>query len=155
MSDNFCLQLSVKIDGTHLLNIRSEGAEEFGTLLKWSVENAEQIQTACRALEGKAPAPVFTPRPAPIAVPGASSQGGDTVKLITGVDIKTGPREGPPFKSPMYVVSFGDRSSASTFDELDGKALLGLVGKQAHIGLVAAKNPKYTNIIKGSVRSAS
>ena len=47
MSDDFKLQLSVKLDGAHLLNIRAGSTLEFHELLKDAVESAELHPVRC------------------------------------------------------------------------------------------------------------
>src|ERR1700690_3411205 len=149
MSEDWAYQLSVKVDGQHLLNLRADDAVAFKDALAWATENKEPILLACAALgatERHQPArPAATPSPAPVV--SQKPAGGETGPIgIDGVTLKRGPKtfdpttkkdvEGTPWKSPMYVVAFSDGTSASTFDELDGKAAMGLTGGPCYVRLV-------------------
>lgn len=152
--ENFKYQLSVKL-GNDLLNLRAETPEEFSAQLKWAVENAEQLQIACTALQKPEPVrPAATPRPAPIAPQEGAGREIGPIQL-EGVEIKKGPRDGPPWKSPMYVVKW-DGSSASTFDGLNGKAAMGFwtQGNPCFLTVEPSpKNPKFQNLL--SIRMAA
>lgn len=158
MSENWKMQVSIKVDNVHLVNLRAETSEELSGMLKWAVENARAIQLACTEVGGSTKPELVQPRPfqrvAPPAAPVATSREIGPLYL-SGVEMKLGPRNGPPFKSPMFVVKWGEGESASTFDRLIGEAASNF-WKQATPCFLSLqpspKNPKYQNL--NSVRSA-
>ena len=155
MSENFKYQLSVKIDGQHLLNLRTETVEEFNAQLKWAVENAEQLQLACTALQGpEKPQPVRQPVAAG-ARPASRPPGGEIGPIVLeNVEIKRSGKDGTVWKNPMFIVKY-DGTSASTFDPLIGKAAQGFWtnGSPCYLTVEPSpKNPRYLNV--ASIRSA-
>jgi hypothetical protein len=160
MSDDFTYQLSVKIDGQHLLNIRSDDAQKFSAMLRHAVENAEQIQAACAALEGSrkpAPAPpAAAPRPAPSPVPAASyvsPQGAGEVGpvLIKAVSKSSLKKDGTPMRSPKFTVEFSNGKKLSTFDATLGQSAEALSGQSVFYS--TTRNGDYENLAE--VRRAS
>lgn len=157
MSENWKYQLSLKLDGVHLVNLRADSAEEFEVQLRWAVDHREPILAAAAALGAtEKPQPA---RPAPAPARGLiEPQGGSGREIgpiqLEGVEMKKGPRDGPPWKSPMYVIKW-DGSSASTFDALIGKAAMGFwtEGHSCYVTTESAKNPKYLNAV--SIRMAA
>ena len=156
MSENWTIQTSIKVEGQHLVNLRSEDGATQLDLLKWATENREAILAACAALEGSQKPQPARPASAPAPAPNVSQGGGERELgpiQLDGVEIKKGPREGPPWKSPMYVLKF-EGSSCSTFDALNGKAAMGFwtQGSPCFLTVAPGKNPKYLNLV--SIRSA-
>jgi len=153
------MQLSVKIDGAHLLNLRADTSAQLSDMLTWSVENREAILAATAALEGtrKAPEaapPVSAPR-ATSAAPAASLREIGPIG-ISGVDKKQEGKDGKQWKSPMYIVKFTNGESGSTFDGLVGKAAMSLYAEEKLCFATlepSPKNPKYSSI--SSIRVAS
>lgn len=153
MSEDFKIQLSVKVDGQHLVNIRSADTSEFGDLLAWAVENADQITSACRALEGaQKAAPAHhpsAPPPAPAPVPAASYQppvaagevGPVVIKSVSKSSLK---KDGTPMKSPKYTVEFSNGKKLSTFDATWGQAAESLSGQSVYY--TTKVNGEYTNL---------
>lgn len=158
MSENWKLQLSLKLDGQHLLNIRAEMPEEFGSLLRSAVDDAPLIASVCRALEG-----AQTPQQAaPVRVVGGRlnvSQTGPQSAVPSGevgpvqvesVSTSATKRDGTPMKSPRYMVKFGNGKMLSTFDQTLGQSAMTLNGQRVY----------YTTEAKGdfvnlsSIRSA-
>lgn len=160
MSENWKLQLSLKIDGVHLLNLRADTIEEFSELLARAEEHREPILLAVAALGGiqkpQPAVPAQTQRQAPnVPQGGAGRETGPIV--LDNVELKRGPKDGPPWKSPMYVVKW-DGSSASTFDALIGKAAQGawMNGNPCYLTTEPSpKNPKYLNLISLRMAAAS
>jgi hypothetical protein len=156
VSENWKFQLSLKLEN-HLLNIRADSGAEFSEQLAWIEEHREPIILTIASLapqRPQLPAAVSMPRPVPVAVPGASGREIGPVQ-IENVEMKKGPREGPPWKSPMYVVKW-EGQSASTFDALNGKAAMGFWtnGNACFLTIEPSpKNPKYLNLT--SIRMAA
>jgi hypothetical protein len=152
--EDFKLQLSVKIDGVHLFNIRAENAKELFELIATTVEHAELIQSAARALEG-----VQKPEPAkPVPTTGArvisaptstSSEIGPVA--IKGVEKAMLKKDGTPMKSPRFVVKFSNGHTHATFDVPTGEAAETLAGQQVYY--TTEKRGDYENL--ASVRRAS
>jgi hypothetical protein len=151
--DDFRFQLSVKVDGQHLLNIRADNEIDFWSGLKAAVENAELIQSAARALEGAqkayVPAPVVaTPRPVVSSPAGVSAEIGPI--LVSAVSVSATKRDGSPMKSPKYAVTFGNGKTHSTFDPAIGQSAQTLSGKS--VFYVTEKKGEYENLV--AIRSA-
>ena len=158
MSENWRFQLSIKVEGQHLFNIRSDDGEQFKNSLAYAADNREAILAACAALEGSRkpePArPASTPATAPkMPLSGSEREVGPI--QIENIEVKKGPRDGPAWKSPMYVVKW-EGQSASTFDALIGKAAMGFwtQGNACHLTVEPSpKNPRFLNLT--SIRSAA
>ena len=153
MSDDFRFQLSVKIDGTHLFNVRHENATDFGTALAWAVANAEQIQLACLALGGaQKPQPAPAPHPAtpPPAKPPAAPSGEVGPVLVKGVQKAILKKDGTKMKSPRFTVEFSNGKRHSTFDEVLAGAAETLAGESCYY---TTDDSEYKNLT--SVRRAS
>lgn len=154
--EDFKLQLSVKIDGQHLLNIRSASAQEFDELLKFCVANAEQLQAATAALEGSAKATqskaaTEAPRPVQAASyrpPVAAGEVGPV--QIKGVSKTALKKDGTAMKSPKYTVEFSNGKRLSTFEALVGQAAEALSGQSVYYSTKV--NGEYVNLAE--VRSA-
>lgn len=151
--DDFKFQLSVKIDGSHLLNLRAVESGEFGQMLKWAVENAEQIQAATSALEGAqkaAPAPrPSPPPPAPAPVPAASyvtppGEGEVGPVLIKSVSKQMVKKDGTPMRSPRYVVEFSNGKKIGTIDGTLGQSAEALSGQSVYYSVTV--NGEFTNL---------
>ena len=160
MSENWAYQLSVKLDGLHLVNIRADSAEEFEVQLRWAVELREPILTACASLgateKPQHPASAPTRGSAPIVPQGGAGREIGPI-VLENVELKRGPKDGPPWKSPMYVLKW-DGSSASTFDALNGKAAQGawMSGSPCYLTVEPSpKNPKFQNLLSIRMASAS
>jgi hypothetical protein len=152
--DDFRFQLSVKVDGQHLLNIRADNEIDFWGGLRAAVENAELIQSAARALEGsqkaQAPAPVVTTHHPTISSPvGVSAEIGPI--LVAGVSISATKKDGTPMKSPKFAVKFGNGKTHSTFDAAIGQSAQTLSGQNCYY--VTERKGEYDNLI--AIRSAS
>lgn len=148
MSENWKLQISIKIDGVHLLNVRAESPEEFGAILEATVSQSEMIATACRALEGsqkaQPPAPVVTtPRPVVSSPAGVSAEIGPI--LVSGVSISATRKDGTPMKSPKYAVKFGNGKTHSTFDAAIGQSAQTLSGQNCYY--VTERKGDYDNLV--------
>lgn len=168
--NDFKYQISIKI-GNDLLNLRTDTPEEFGSQLKWAVENAEQLQIACAAFQkpepvrlaatsGRYPSQEGAGRPwdppQGLATPGVANAPAEIGPIqLEGVEIKKAGRNGVPFKKSLYIVKW-DGASATTFDPLVGKASMGFWA-QGHPCYVtvepSAYNPRYTNLV--SIRMAA
>ena len=147
--DDFKLQLSIKIDGQHLLNIRSDSWMDFGELLEAAVKNAEYLQSVTRAVEGKAPAPVVTTANRPIAALKETSPEFGPVKLA-GVERVLLTKTGEKLRSPRFVVTFANGKKISTFDATIGGAAETLAGEAVFYAI--EKKGEFTNLI--NVRKA-
>lgn len=159
MSDDFKFQLSVKIDGSHLLNIRAGSSLEFFEEIKDAVESAELIASACRALEGAqkaSPAPTVVPtHHGPVGVPAASYRppvaAGEVGPVqIKGVSKTTLKKDGTAMKSPKFTVEFSNGKKLSTFEALVGQAAEALSGQSVYYSTKV--NGEYVNLAE--VRSA-
>lgn len=158
--DDFKFQLSVKIDGQHLLNLRAAESNEFGDMLKWAVENAEQIQAAASVLEGSqkaAPAPRPSPPPAApapvpaasyVTPPGAGEVGPVFIKSVTKSSLK---KDGTPMRSPRYLVEFSNGKKIGTIDGTLGQSAEALSGQSVYYSVTV--NGDFTNLAE--VRRAS
>jgi hypothetical protein len=160
MSDDFKFQLSVKIEGQHLLNIRGGSALEFFEEIKEAVESAELITSAARALEGSRkpdlPHPVSPTHQGTNAPPSApnraSAPSGEIGPVqIVGVSKSSLKKDGTPMKSPKFTVEFSNGKKLSTFDTLVGQAAESLSGRS--VFYTTKVNGEYTNLAE--VRSAS
>jgi hypothetical protein len=160
VSDDFRFQLSVKVDGQHLLNIRATNEIEFWDGLKSAVENAELIQSAARALEGARtpvqPKPVSPTHQGENASPGASyrstAPSGEIGPVqIVGVSKSSVKKDGTPMKSPKFTVEFSNGKKLSTFDSLVGNAAETLSGQPVYY--TTKINGEYTNL--AGVRGAA
>lgn len=153
MSEEYRFQLSVKIDGSHLLNLRAEKADEFGQMLAWAVDNAEQIQAATAALEGaqKAataprdspppPAPVPVPAASYVTPPGAGEVGPVLIKSVSKTSLK---KDGTPMRSPRYVVEFSNGKKIGTIDGTLGQSAEALSGQSVYYSVTV--NGDFTNL---------
>ncbi len=153
MAEDYKIQLSVKIDGVHMLNVRSNDTADFGALLKWTVDNAVQLQAACAALEGerKAVPPPTTSEQA-MSRPGATS--GEIGPVgITGIEKQTQGRDGMRFKAPKYTVMFSNGKKFSTFNGTLAGAAQALSEVPVYYTTEQSRDGKYTNL--ASVRSAT
>ncbi len=153
MSENWKLQLSIKVNGPHMLNIRAETAEEFKTLLGGCVDMAEAIELAYERLQGDMTPQVSAPAPAPAGRPTwrprATSQAavplGETGPVqIVGVGIETTSRDGLPLNNPKHVVRFSDGKTLSTFDASIGQAASTLQGQNVYYR--SEQRGKWTNL---------
>jgi hypothetical protein len=158
MNEDFRFQLSIRIDGQHLLNVRSGNAVDFGADIRSAVDDAEMILSACRALEGRQmpqqPSAVRVmggnlkvSSGAPQPSSGPSAEFGPV--LLQGVSSSSTKRDGTPMKSPKFTVNVGGKS-LSTFDASLGQSAMTLNGQKVF----------YTTETKGdfvnlaSIRSA-
>jgi hypothetical protein len=152
--EDFTLQLSIKIDGVHLFNIRASDPAEFWALVGNAVEHAELIQSAARALEGvqkpEPVRPVSHTGPRSGGAPGATSAEIGPV-AIKGVEKALLKKDGTPMKSPRFVVKFSNGRALSTFDEAIAASAETLAGQQVYYA--TEKRGEYENL--ASVRRAS
>lgn len=154
MSDNWVFQLSAKIDGQHLVNVRAEDAVTFKDLLAWTKEHADDIREAALALQGAQKAAAAPPAPAPPPQQQARPQapaGEIGPVTITGVGSDTMKRDGTVMTKPKYTVNFSNGKKHSTFDAVVGDAAMSLQGQSVYYTIKV--NGEYQNL--ASLRSAS
>lgn len=149
MSEDWNLQLSVKIEGQHLLNLRSETSAGLSAMLAWAVENREAIIAATAALEGaqKPPpaVPVYVaPRVAPSSPGGLQGEIGPVA--IEKVDVDTVKKDGTRMNSPKFTVKFSNGKRHSTFDSLVGDAASALHRDGSSVYYSIKVNGEYQNL---------
>jgi hypothetical protein len=171
MSENWKLQLSLKIDGQHLLNLRAETSEELSGQLAWATENKEQLLIACAVLGGAqrheparpaaplAPAPSTAPS-APQQVPAASyvtppGAGEVGPVLLRSVKKDLFNKDGVKMNSPKYTFEFGDGKKLATFKEVWGKAGETLAGEMVFYSVETRESNGKTYSNLAEVRMAS
>ena len=152
MSENWTIQTSIKVEGQHLVNLRSEDGATQLDLLKWATENREAILAACAALEGAQKPQPARPTSAPAPAPNVSQGGGEREIgpiHLEGVEVKKA-----QFGN-MFIVRW-EGAQASTFDALVGKAAMGFYteGHSCYLKIEPSKkNPRFTNLV--SIRMAA
>ena len=153
MSEDWGFQLSIKINGNHLVNIRGKDEKEFASRLAYAVQNAGQIQVACDSIQGETPVPIQTNGfKAPTITSAPFDIGPLAIEMVKATSEK---RDGTPMDSPRYDVKLVNGAFYSTFDKLVGQAAKTLwqMDKKVYLKVkINEKNPKYKNIIE--VRSA-
>ena len=154
MSEDWAYQLSVKVDGQHLLNLRADDAVAFKDALAWATENKEPILLACAALgatERPQPArPAATPSPAPVVAPKPAGAEVGPV-LVKGISKTALKKDGTTMRSPRFTVEFSNGKRLATFDEMVAGSAETLSGQQVYYSTEI--NGEFTNLV--SVRRAS
>ena len=147
MSENFVLQLSVKLDAQHLINVRADDAVTFSGLLSWATEHADEIKAAATALEGTKAAPAVYAPPAearyPRQAPSAPAGEIGPVKIVA-VDVATTNKAGEVMNSPKYTVRFANGKKHGTFNGLTGQAAQTLQGQD--VFYTVKVNGAYENL---------
>lgn len=153
MSDNWAFQLSAKIDGQHLVNVRAEDAVTFKDLLAWTKEHADDIREAALALQGTQK-PAAAPPPVSVGVAQqtrvqapAGEVGPVQVKGVQKAILK---KDGTRMKSPRFTVEFSNGKRHSTFDETVAGAAETLAGESVYY---TVDDSEYHNLT--SVRRAA
>jgi hypothetical protein len=156
---DWTFQLSVKIDGEHMLNVRAQNELTFLQSIKAAVESSELILSAARALEGvrkpQHAAPVSHAPQGVIGAPagsrGPAQPSGEFGPVrIVGVGKSSVKKDGTPMKSPKFTVEFSNGKKLATFDTLVGQAAESLSGRD--VFYETKVNGEYTNL--AAVRSA-
>jgi hypothetical protein len=171
MSENWKIQLSLKIDGQHLLNLRAETSEELSAQLVWATENKEQLLIACAVLGGvqkpqpakpvdgyrMPPNPTYEPaKPVPAAsytTPKGAEEVGPVLLLSVKKDLFN--KDKVKMDSPKYTFEFEGGKKCSTFKKIWGEAGESLAGEMVYYTTETRESNGKTFTNLAEVRRAS
>ncbi len=151
------VQLSIKVDGVHLLNIRAGTVEELRELMADAVKQQEAILATVAALEGEKRVIPAIPMP-PSSLPPRAPLSPSGIEIgpvtITGIQVAATDKTGAKMASSRYSVKFSDQKTYSTFKRDIGESAqtLSSMGKKVYYSVEPGTNPKFMNL--ASIRSA-